>query len=303
MGNKILAGILGLAIGDAVGLPYQFKERDRFVCKAMTGGGTYDKPPGTISDDTSLTLATMESIGRMGWVDLEDIQRNFMKWYFHGAFTPEKYAFDMGSTTAEAICKMQQGVGPDACGGTSIYDNGNGALMRILPMAFASEGPWDPAIKQVAGLTHNHPISHACCWIYVCLARGLAHGLPLNAALEDLPSYAASLYNEAGQEIQRVTDYNKTREQIKSTGYVVDTLEAAIWALATTHSYKDCILTAVNLGGDTDTIAAVAGGLAGILYGFDKDNGIPWTWIQHLRYRKEIMDIYIRFLGGIANVE
>ena len=304
MGNKILAGILGLAIGDAVGLPYQFKERDRFVCKAMTGGGTYDKPPGTISDDTSLTLATMESIGRMGRVDLEDIQRNFMKWYFHGAFTPEKYAFDMGSTTAEAICKMQQGVGPDACGGTSIYDNGNGALMRILPMAFVrSSYPCEPTIKDVAGLTHNHSISHACCLTYVYLAQELEYGISLDVALKELSFYAADVCDQEWEEIEHVMDYRKEREQIKSTGYVVDTLEAAIWALATTHSYKECILTAVNLGGDTDTIAAVAGGLAGILYGFDKDNGIPWTWIQHLRYRKEIMDIYLRFEGAIGNVK
>ena len=303
MGNKILAGILGLAIGDAVGLPYQFKERDRFVCKAMTGGGTYNKPPGTISDDTSLTLATMESIGRKGRIDIQDIQRNFMKWYFDGGFTPEKYAFDMGSTTAEAICKMSHGVGPDKCGGISFYDNGNGALMRILPLAFVCESPWDPEIREVAGLTHNHPISHTCCWIYVYLAQALLSGQSLELALSLLSAYVSEVDSDIRKVIKGFLKDPKPRDEVKSTGYVVDTLDAAIWALRTTDNYRDCILTAVNLGGDTDTIAAVAGGLAGIMYGFDKDDGIPWTWIQHLRYRKEIMDIYIRFLGGVSNVK
>lgn len=302
MGNKILAGILGLAIGDAVGLPYQFKERDTFECHSMSGHGTFNKPPGTISDDTSLTLATMESIGRKGRVDIEDIQRNFMKWYFEGAFTPEKASFDIGRTTADSICKMSHGVAPDKCGGASFYDNGNGALMRILPMAFVCDSPWDPALRAVAGLTHNHPISHSCCFLYIYLAQLLLSGNSLELALRLLSAYGSG--DESIQKlINGFREDPKPRDEVKSTGYVVDTLDAAIWALRTTDNYRDCILKAVNLGGDTDTIAAVAGGLAGILYGFDEDDGIPWTWIQHLRYRKEIMDIYIRFLGGIANVE
>lgn len=303
MGNKLLAGILGLAIGDAVGLPYQFKERNTFECRAMTGHGTFNKPPGTISDDTSLTLATMESIGRVGYVDLKDIQQNFMKWYFGGAFTPENQAFDIGCTTSDAINCMYIGCGPDTCGCTSFHDNGNGALMRILPMAFYCNEPWDPVIKQVAGLTHNHLISHSCCRIYVYLAQALASGMPLEIALEQLPSYSAILADNAWDYVEHILDYPKPRDEVKSSGYVVDTLDAALWALRSTDNYRDCILAAVNLGDDTDTVAAVAGGLAGIMYGFDKDYGIPWTWIRHLRYREKIMDIYLRFEGGISNVK
>lgn len=175
--------------------------------------------------------------------------------------------------------------------------------MRILPMAFYCKDPWDPVIKQVAGLTHNHKISQACCWIYVYLAQALAGGIPLDVAIEQIPSYTSVLYDDTWGDVEKIMEYPKPREEVKSTGYVVDTLDAALWALRSTDNYRDCILAAVNLGDDTDTVAAVAGGLAGIMYGFDKDYGIPWTWIQHLRYRKEIMDIYIRFLGGIANVK
>lgn len=303
MGNKLLAGILGLAIGDAVGLPYQFMMRDTFECRAMTGHGAFNKPPGTISDDTSLTLATMESIGRVGYVDLKDIQQNFMKWYYDGAFTPENQAFDIGSTTSDAINRMYIGCGPDTCGGTSEADNGNGALMRILPMAFYCKDPWDPVIKQVAGLTHNHKISQACCWIYVYLAQALAGGIPLDLAIEQIPSYTSVLYDDTWGDVEKIMEYPKPREEVKSTGYVVDTLDAALWALRSTDNYRDCILVAVNLGDDTDTVAAVAGGLAGIMYGFDKDYGIPWTWIRHLRYREKIMDIYLRFEGAIGNVK
>ena len=112
MGNKTLAGILGLAIGDAVGLPYQFHERDTFNCRDMVGWGTCNKPKGTISDDTSLTLATMESIGSKGKIDLEDMQRGFMAWYFYGDYTPTGKAFDIGRTTSMAIEYMRAGYPP-----------------------------------------------------------------------------------------------------------------------------------------------------------------------------------------------
>ena len=175
--------------------------------------------------------------------------------------------------------------------------------MRILPLAFYCENAWDPLIPKVAGLTHNHPISHACCIAYIYLAQMLAREVSLENALHALEPILKTEYGLFWQEIKRIFDYAKPRNEIKSTGYVVDTLNAAIWALHNTKTYKSCILKAVNLGDDTDTIAAVAGGLAGIKYGFDRKCGIPWEWIQQLGYRREIMDIYLRFEGALRNAK
>jgi ADP-ribosylglycohydrolase len=146
------------------------------------------------------------------------------------------------------------------CGGKSCMDNGNGSLMRILPLAFAKCTNRD--IVNVASLTHAHPISLDACIIYITVAKNLLNGVPAKEAIY----YAA---NYTG-----LPEYNRlkmletlTRYEIRSSGYVVDTLEAALWCFLNTDTYRECILTAVNMGDDTDTVAAVAGGLAGILYG------------------------------------
>lgn len=197
-------------------------------------------------------------------------------WLNNGVFTPYGEVFDVGGTTEAAIRRFNYGVEPLKCGLNHYKHNGNGSLMRILPLALFPSSMND--INEVSSLTHAHEISRRACRLYVGTAEQLLKG--------------ASLWEVIGcsgiwvKEFDRIPKIHKlNRDEIRSTGYVVDTLEAALWCVYHTSSYRDCVLTAVNLGGDTDTIAAVAGGLAGIIYGCGGESGIPDEWIAQIPRR------------------
>lgn len=248
------SAIYGLAVGDALGVPFEFKKRGTFTCNGMTGYGTWNQAPGTWSDDTSMTLATLDSIKERGCIDPDDMRRRFCDWLFRGAYTAGGETFDVGTTTRIAL---EQGSGLD-----DYHANGNGSLMRMLPLAFTEAT--DDEIRAVSAITHAHQLSTDACVEYVHLARQLIRKEPVTR-----------------DEIK-----NKNVDDIQSTGFVLHTLEASVWCLLTTDSYEEAVLTAVNLGDDTDTTAAVVGGLAGILYGFDS---IPKDWIDQLK-NKDLID-------------
>lgn len=270
MVDKLKDAIYGLAVGDAIGVPFEFMTRGTFNCNDMIGNGTHNQPVGTWSDDTSMTLATCDSYKNLRYIDDGDIRKRFEEWLLNAKYTPFGKVFDFGYTCSEAI--YNKGCFND------IASNGNGSLMRILPLAFMSDIS-DEQIKEVSAITHAHDISKEGCLIYVRIAQGLIR--------EDDLSELIIRYVDENSIYRRLRYINSIQEdQIKSTGYIVDTLEAAIWCLVTTDNYKDCILKAVNLGGDTDTIAAVSGGLAGIIYGYED---IPIKWINNLQ-RKDIID-------------
>lgn len=277
MMNKVYEGIMGLIVGDALGVPFEFRERGTFKATGMTGYGTYNQPPGTWSDDSSMTLATLESMTRRGKIDPDDIMMNFRKWWLMGKFTPWGEVFDVGNTTRKAIWRFHnEGTSPTLCGGDKITDNGNGSLMRILPLAFIPCDVTD--IYRVSSLTHRHQISLKACEMYISIADHLLAGYGIRDAIREYIKY----FRFPG-EFSRILILDMLREnEILSTGYVVDTLEAALWCLINTDNYADCILKAVNLGGDTDTIAAVAGGLAGIMYGIGGEKGIPEDWVAQI---------------------
>lgn len=277
--GKVYDGIMGLVVGDALGVPFEFKKRDTFRASDMVGYGTYNQPAGTWSDDSSMTLATLESIARLGRISPDDIMHNFYKWLFFAEFTPHGKTFDVGNTTRNAIEKFRFGVDPLSCGGIDVMDNGNGSLMRILPLAFINHNIND--IYNVSSLTHAHNISKLACEFYIDIIQALIAGETKEAAVKEIFFY--TLPNEF-RRLHYIQELS--RGEIKSTGYVVDTLEAALWCFMTTDSFKNCVLTAVNLGGDTDTIAAVAGGLAGVYYGVGGDKGIPEEWISQI-YKSE----------------
>lgn len=279
---KIYDGIMGLVVADAVGVPFEFKKRDTFKADKMTGYGTYNQPPGTWSDDSSLTLATVASMGRKGKIDPADIMNNFFLWLDDGAYTPYGKVFDVGGSTRKAISRYANGVEPLNCGGKTRMDNGNGALMRILPLAFVPHTAQD--ILKVGKLTHAHEISQTACHLYVHLAYKLIEGTSIKEAICSLAYLPPVAHMKEFERIAYIGELN--RDEIKSSGYVVDTLEAALWCLWATSTYEDCVLTAVNLGEDTDTVAAVAGGLAGIVYGCGGKSGIPTRWINQIA-RKE----------------
>lgn len=291
--GKVYDGIIGLIVADAVGVPVEFRDRDTYEVTEMKGYGTYNQPPGTWSDDSSMTLATVESIGRLGKIDPVDIMDNFVMWLEHAAFTPHDEVFDVGGSTRRAITRYDNGTPIDYCGGRSVMDNGNGSLMRILPLAFVECS--DQQIVDVASLTHAHPISLDACIIYITIAKSLLWGVPLDAAIWAAASYTGLPEYNRLKELE-----NLSRDEIKSSGYVVDTLEAAIWCLLNSSSYKDCVLLAVNLGGDTDTVAAVAGGLAGILYGCGGAYGVPDEWIAQVARKDWIKGLCDEFENKLS---
>lgn len=292
--NKIYNGIMGLVVGDALGVPTEFKKRDTYKVMDMIGYGTHNQPPGTWSDDSSMTLATLESIGRLGKIDHADIMRNFSDWLNKGKFTPYGIVFDVGGATQRAIARYANGTDPSQCGGTSRMDNGNGALMRILPIAFVSHDGFD--VREVAALTHNHVISISACSIYIEIAELLLEGKDRSYIVDLLTGVEGIVMPE----FNRLSNIHiLQRAEIKSSGYVVDTLEAALWCFSNTDSYTDCVLTAVNLGDDTDTVAAVAGGLAGIYYGCGGENGIPDKWIAQIPRHDWIKDLCEKVAGVV----
>lgn len=289
--SKIYNGIMGLIVGDALGVPVEFKKRDTYKITDMTGYGTYNQPPGTWSDDSSMTLATLESITRLKKIDLYDIMRNFYRWLYEGEFTPYGKVFDVGGTTRCAIDKYAKGTPAEECGGKKITDNGNGALMRILPLVFLN---WDfKNICDVSGLTHAHGISQKACLLYLSAADKIIRGASCEKIISDM-------YSDSWSTTIRLRDPRVLkREDIKSTGYVVDTLEAALWSLYNTDNYRDCALTAVNLGDDTDTVAAVAGGLAGLMYGCGGKRGIPKEWISQIARKEWIKNLCRDFENSV----
>ena len=284
--SKIYDAIMGLVVGDALGVPVEFKKRGTFEVKDMIGYGTYNQPPGTWSDDSSLTLATVESIGRLGKIDPGDIMENFFLWLGRGMFTPYGEVFDVGNGTRKAITRYAEGVNPLKCGGKSKMNNGNGALMRILPLALFPSSYKD--VNEVSGLTHAHEISQKACRLYVGVAKMLLKG----HSVADATNYGGVWSGE----FSRIPKLDRLqRDEIRSSGYVVDTLEAALWCLMHTGSYRECVLTAVNLGEDTDTVAAVAGGLAGIVYGYGGIKGIPHDWIKQIAQKNWISELCGQF--------
>lgn len=261
--------VYGIAVGDALGVPFEFKRRDTFTCTGMVGYGTHMQPTGTWSDDTSMTLALCDSIRACNGVDVDDMRERFCDWFYGGAYTIDG-VFDFGGTTARAL---ESGRG---CAGER--DNGNGSLMRTLPLAFV-DGITDKDIASVSAITHAHRVSKTYCMVVVSIAKGLA----MTSCFTKGKDIADRYFNSVlfSDDFRGYLDgFCCKREDIKSGGYVVDTFNAAIWCLLNTDNYADCVLEAVNLGGDTDTTAAVAGGFAGIVYGY-KD--IPQEWLDTLR--------------------
>ena len=298
-------GIMGAVTGDALGCPVEFREREELAVSpvsGMRGHGTFDQPAGTWTDDSSMTLATLDSILTVEGIDLKDIMRDFMGWYFEGSYTPFGTAFDIGGTCSNAITKFARTRDPKTCGDTTEDCNGNGSLMRIMPAClycYSKKMSDDEAVKvihDVSALTHAHLRSKMACGLYYfCVKAVLDEDKNLIDELQDGIDNAVSYYKQNLDStvelanFARLTNLYKFRDvpstEIKSSGYVIDTIEASIWSLITTTTLKQALLTAVNLGEDTDTVAAIAGGLAGLYYGY---GDIPSAWLSVIQRREWI---------------
>lgn len=326
-------GMIGLITGDAVGMPVQFQGRNvrkKDPVTDMRDHGCFNMPRGAWTDDSSLALATLYSIRKQGSLDLDDIAGKFVLWLKDGYFTPHGRAYDIGMGCMMAIKRYIYKGDVYSCGGSSERDNGNGSLMRILPVCIYAYEQYsdgiidiDGAVKHVedvSALTHAHAVAKMACGIYFFLVKSL---MECRAASDVLSGGDVSLKDLLFRGITEAQDYyaqdiskqawlsvfgrlfdtgsliDLNEDEINSSGYVIDSIEAAVWSLLNTENYRDCILKAVNLGGDTDSIAAIAGGLAGLYYGYD---GIPADWSDSLM-RKKWIDELCDFSFPISEVE
>jgi ADP-ribosylglycohydrolase len=313
MQKKIASSLLVAVVGDALGVPVESTPRSELsLCsvKNMLGYGRFDHPQGTWSDDTSMILCTIESFIR-GSYDLEDLGKTFCEWIFDSYWTPNGYVFDSGLTTFLALDRIRNGgISAGESGGRAEEDNGNGSLMRILPAAlyFHCEEtvPFLEHIHEVSAITHAHPRSLIGCGIYSLFVRELLHDNNKLEALRQTATLALEYYKKKPRFNDELSNYMRllsldipslAESDINSSGYIIDTLEASIWCFFKHNTSYDVILSAVNLGLDTDTTGAVAGGLAGLIYGTES---IPTEWLNSLARKEEIQDLIDRFANFMA---
>lgn len=298
MKNKLSDAMVGFIVGDALGVPVEFQNREilkRNPVTNMRAFGTYSQPKGTWSDDSTMTLCLAESL--VNGLDYDDICGKFLAWVESGYMTPHNQLFDIGIATQKAIGRYKNGVPPLECGGESEFDNGNGSLMRILPLAFYTFSmPLEQKfeiIENISALTHRHIRSKIACSIYIQFVCELLKGYNKEKALWQTIRHICQFYRDEEElsHFRRILDADikaLSEDDIQSTGYVVHTLEAALWCFFNSENYSDCVLKAVNLGDDTDTIGAIVGGLAGVYYGYES---IPEDWIKSIAKLDLIMDI------------
>ncbi len=275
----------------------------------MIGYGTYNLPLGTWSDDSSLTFCLAEALTH--GFDLNIIRENFVHWLYENYWTPKGVVFDIGNTTRQAITRIAKGENPELAGSFDEASNGNGSLMRILPLVFyLLDKPINERykiIKDVSSITHGNIRSVIACFYYLEFAIQIIEGRNKFEIYKNLqtkiPNYliSISINQEEIKIFHRLLTqniYEEIEENIFSDGYVLHTLEASIWCLLTTNSYKDAVLKAINLGYDTDTTGAVTGGLAGLLYGFEN---IPQEWIKQIARKDDILNLAERLANKISS--
>ena len=293
--DRLVEALLGVAIGDALGFPFEGKPREQLATVDLSHLPAGRFPPGTWSDDTALTFITAESLYLSGALDLNDLAGRFLRWLKEGYFTPFGQALGIGRATREALLRLEKGVPPEEAGGKGERDNGNGSLMRLLPVAlWYAKDPLEEALTclhKASSLTHAHPRSLVACGLFGLLVRKIVAGKALKTALLETAKEGPHLYASSPfrEELTHYTPlfegkiFLEKEEGIISSGYVVHTLLAAFWVLYRTEDFATGVKLAVRLGGDTDTLAAVVGGVAGLYYGLAS---VPESWLNGLQKRE-----------------
>lgn len=300
--NDLQTILLSTATADALGVPLEFERREDLRKNPVTDMrefGTYNQPKGTWSDDTSLMLCLAENI--VEGLDLQNLAQKFIAWKNDNYWTANGWVFDIGIGTRIAIERLENGIPPESAGGFDEMDNGNGSLMRILPLVLYIKDldidqryEWT---KKVSSLTHAHVRSVMACFYYLEFAKKILEGKDKFQAYAELQSEMLHYFKKHlidTNEIQKfsmlltedISTLNKAG--IQSSGYVIYTLEASIWRILTTSNYKEAVLKAANLGDNTDTTAAVTGGLEGLIYSIE---AIPKEWLQVVARKNDIVTL------------
>ncbi|HEV3162970.1 MAG TPA: ADP-ribosylglycohydrolase family protein [Isosphaeraceae bacterium] len=283
--------LIGLAIGDALGAAVEFAAPGSFPeVTGFRGEGPHGLKPGEWTDDTSMALALADSIAEAGW-DLNDQARRYLAWFLTGAYSVNGRAFDIGVTTARSLRRFRESGDARTSGDRAENSSGNGSIMRLapVPIRYAHLFPDGlPLLIERATEsslpTHASPQCVSACAYLALVLCGLVHGLPRDTVLdphwEALERLAGTL--SLHREVTAIAEGSFRRKQpseIRGSGYVVRTLEAALWAFHDAVDFRQAVLRAVNLGDDADTTGAVCGQLAGAFWG---ESGIPSEWRQGL---------------------
>ena len=310
--DRIKGAIWGSIISDAYGVPYEF--RDREYCKTnLTDGlathGSHRRENPEWSDDGALILASCDSFVRKNGFDVQDMGKRFVAWRETGKYSASGL-YDIGSTTSASLSRIASGVPAEQAGGTSMYDNGNGGLIRgiFVPTAFC-DAPVNHMIDvahSCSKVTHGHVLSQECCAIFALAVRNVLNGCDKQLAVDHALDYYRNWMNrdevintqdavESFKKIECALDNLADREEsdVRSGGYVLETLTASLWCFLITDSFRSCIRLAASLGSDTDSTCCVAGGIAGAFYGYD---ALPADWLEEISEREYLESIIAPFV-------
>lgn len=297
--ERYRGALLGLATGDAIGTTVEFRARDTFPpVNDMVGGGPFNLEPGQWTDDTSMALCLATSLLECSGFDARDQMERYVNWMQNGYLSSTGICFDIGNATSAALQRFLRTAEPYS-GNTDPRSAGNGPIMRLVPVPMYYYPDQTAATEHAALSSRTTHAATECvdaCRLYARLLCRAFEGHDKDAILfaaadtPDDPPFAPRVAAIAAGEYR-----TKSRDEISGSGYVVDSLEAALWCFYQTDTYRDAILLAVNLGDDADTTAAVCGQIAGAYYGVD---GIPLTWLDKLTMRDEIEQLADQLLGA-----
>lgn len=299
--NKVKGGLFGLLIGDALGVPYEFYEKEYIPSKNLIEfeppsgfKKTYeDVKSGTWSDDGAQALCLFESLIKNNRLDMNDFSNELIQWYDYGKWAVDNYVFDVGMQTENALILCKKGISPLKSGFVNPEGKGNGSLMRVLPLVLWHKGSDYELVLDAhkqSLVTHGHICNQVCCAFYCVTGREILKGRDFNEAYRNAVIKMRNLYKDMKIYETEFESVIKPDEEMsgKGTGYVVDCLKSSFMILKSAKSYEDAVKSAIALGNDTDTTSAVVGGLAGILFVFDN---IPKRWINKLRDKEKVIDL------------
>lgn len=294
--DRLAGGLVGLLLGDAIGVPYEFHGPDDLppfdeidvtpppdFIRAHIG-----TPPGTWSDDGAQALCLLESLVTCGRLDLGDFASRLVQWAAQGHLAVDGRVFDIGLQTQRALDRLRAGKSPETAGPCEERDNGNGALMRVLPLALWHTGTDDDLIDLAMRQslpTHGHLRSQLCCAIYCLFARALLNDADRDPSLNEVFDVLGPLANRRGWGSEWGKLIDELQKPTQGSGYVADSLMSAFLAFDRGHDFASVVRHAIAFGNDTDTTAALAGGLAGLRWGL---YGIPAAWREALRGREQL---------------
>lgn len=296
MQDRFRGCLLGLATGDALGTTPEFKPPGSFSpITEMVGGGPFDLEPGEWTDDTSMALCLATSLIEAGGFDARDQMRRYVKWWREGYLSATGDCFDIGVTVSDALSRFERTSEPYS-GSTDRYSAGNGSLMRLAPVPMYYANDANEAIERSTSssrTTHGAHEAVDACRYFAALLVGALNGLEKASLLEAgyCPVEGFWQRRPLAKEIAAIAEGSfKHREppQIQGTGYVVRSLEAALWAFYKSEDFRDGALIAVNLGDDADTTGAIYGQIAGAYYGV---NAIPADWLDKIAMRDGIAEL------------